>query len=205
MALRRSRIKQPWKQLVGKRDREMKNNISCQLPLLCRPARFMQEESVCSEVSTNPTQNAGTSQGEYPEGRAASFVPNLKFEYYQNYSPMSLKPLSHDPGAVYHVILHGKAGGPIFLKDSERYRYYLLMLEAVRQFNCQIHSFCFATNHIHLVVQVVDMPLVKIIRSLSQKYNEWINCTRRRTGNLFQGNYKAIILEPDAYLGESYS
>jgi hypothetical protein len=57
-------------------------------------------------------------------------------------------------------------------------------------------------QHIHLVVQVADIPLSRIMQCLSLKYTRWINYTRRRTGHLFQGRYKAIMLDADAYLLE---
>ena len=115
---------------------------------------------------------------------------------------MGRKPRIHYPGAVYHVILRGNAGDPIFFEDCDRFRFYLLMQEMVERFSCRIHGFCCMTNHIHLVVQVADIPLSRIMQSLSLKYTRWINYTRRRTGHLFQGRYKAIILDADAYLLE---
>ena len=115
---------------------------------------------------------------------------------------MSRKPRIHYPGAVYHVILRGNAGAPIFFENRDRYRFYLLLQESVERFHCRIHGFCCMTNHIHLVVQVADIPLSQIMQSLSLKYTRWINYTRQRTGHLFQGRYKAIMLDADAYLLE---
>jgi REP element-mobilizing transposase RayT len=58
------------------------------------------------------------------------------------------------------------------------------------------------TNHIHLAVQVDDISLSKIIQNLSFRYTRWINKCRKRIGHLFQGRYKAILVDADSYLLE---
>jgi len=56
------------------------------------------------------------------------------------------------------------------------------------------------TNHTHSVLQVGAVPLSRIIQNVSQRYTQWINSSHNRTGHLFQGRYKAILLDTDAYL-----
>jgi hypothetical protein len=58
------------------------------------------------------------------------------------------------------------------------------------------------SNHIHLVVQVDDVPLSRIMQNLSLRFTKWINYSRSRTGHLFQGRYKALLVDADAYLFE---
>lgn len=115
---------------------------------------------------------------------------------------MARKPRIHYPGAVYHVILRGNAGQPIFFEDADRFRLYLFLQESVERFGYRIHGFCCMTNHIHLVVQVADTPLSIIMQNLSLRYTKWVNYTQGRTGHLFQGRYKALLLDADAYLLE---
>ncbi len=115
---------------------------------------------------------------------------------------MSRKPRIHYAGAVYHVILRGNDGAPVFFGDRDRYRFYLYLQEMVERFQCRIHGFCCMTNHIHLVVQVAEITLSRIMQSLSLRYTRWINSNLHRTGHLFQGRYKAIIVDADAYLLE---
>jgi putative transposase len=115
---------------------------------------------------------------------------------------MSRKLRIHYASAVYHVILRGNDGGPVFFDDRDRLRFYLYLQEMVERFQCRIHGFCCMTNHIHLVVQVADIPLSRIMQSLSLRYTRWINFRRHRTGHLFQGRYKAIMVDADAYLLE---
>jgi putative transposase len=115
---------------------------------------------------------------------------------------MARKPRIHFPGAVYHVILRGNAGQDIFTADQDRYRLYLFLQYAVEKFRCRIHAFCLMRNHLHLIVQVGDVPLSRIMQNLSQRYTSWINFTQSRTGHVFQGRYKALLVDADSYLLE---
>lgn len=115
---------------------------------------------------------------------------------------MARKPRIHYPSAVYHVILRGNAGATIFFSDQDRYRLYLIFQYAVEKFGCRIHAFCLMRNHIHLVVQTGDIPLSRIMQNISLRFTKWINYTQARTGHLFQGRYKALLIDADAYLLE---
>ncbi|MDD2338294.1 MAG: transposase [Geobacteraceae bacterium] len=115
---------------------------------------------------------------------------------------MARKPRIHYPGAVYHVILRGNSGDPIFFEDRDRYRLYLILQHAVEKFRCRIHGFCFMTNPIHIVMQTGEIPLSRIMQNISIRYTKWINFTRSRTGHLFQGRDKAFPLDADEYLHE---
>jgi REP element-mobilizing transposase RayT len=115
---------------------------------------------------------------------------------------MARKPRIHYPGAFYHVILRGNAGNDIFFDDHDRYRFYLLIQYVVEKFRCRIHGFCLMRNHVHLVVQVDEAPLSRVMQSVSQRFTSWINHTQSRTGHLFQGRYKAILIDADSYLLE---
>jgi putative transposase len=112
------------------------------------------------------------------------------------------KPRIHYPGAVYHVILRGNAGQDIFFADEDRYRFYRFLQEGRVKFGHRIHAFCLMTNHVHLALQVGEIPLSRIIQNLSQRYTMWVNWREDRKGHLFQGRYKAILLDADRYLLE---
>ena len=113
---------------------------------------------------------------------------------------MSRKPRIHFPGAFYHVILRGNGGQDIFFSSEDRTRLYLLLQEGVERFGHRIHAFCLMNNHVHLVIQVGEIPLSKIIQNLSFRYTRHINTIQMRTGHLFQGRYKAILIDADNYL-----
>lgn len=115
---------------------------------------------------------------------------------------MARKPRIHYPGAVYHVMLRGNAGQPVFFDDRDRYRLYLILQYVVERFGCRVHGFCFMTNHVHLVFQTSNIPLSRIMQNLSLRFTKWINFTQARTGHVFQGRYKALLLDADTYLLE---
>jgi len=115
---------------------------------------------------------------------------------------MARKPRIHLPGGIYHVIFRGNGGQPVFLTDEDRYRYYLLLQEGACRYGYRIHAFCLMTNHIHLAIQVGDIPLSRCMQNLSFRYTRWINWRAKKTGHLFQGRYKAVLVDGDSYLLE---
>ena len=115
---------------------------------------------------------------------------------------MARKPRVHYPSALYHVILRGNAGQSVFFNDKDRYHFYSLLQEGVEQYNHRIHAFCLMKNHIHLAVQVENIPLSRIFQNVCFRYTRWINRRQGRTGHLFQGRYKAILVDADSYLLE---
>ncbi len=106
----------------------------------------------------------------------------------------------HIPGGFYHAILRGNAGDPVFFDDDDRYRFYLLLQEGVERYGHRIHAFCLMTNHVHLAVQIAEVPLSKIMQNVSFRYTRWINWRKGRTGHLFQGRHKAFLIDSDEYL-----
>lgn len=113
---------------------------------------------------------------------------------------MARKPRLHFPGATYHVILRGNAQDNIFFGEEDRYRFCLLLQEGVERFGHRLLAFCLMTNHVHLLVQVGDVPLSKIIQNISFRYTRWVNWRKSRSGHLFQGRYKAFLVDADEYL-----
>ncbi len=99
---------------------------------------------------------------------------------------MPRKPRLHYPGAVYHVMLRGNDGQVVFLDSGDRSRFFLLCQQAYERFNCRFHAYCLMNNHVHLVIQVADVPLSRIIQNLSFRYTQFINSKYKRQGHLFQ-------------------
>jgi putative transposase len=115
---------------------------------------------------------------------------------------MARKPRIHLPGGLYHVILRGNGGQSVFITEGDRYRFYLLLQEGICRFGYRVHAFCLMTNHIHLALQAGDLPLSRGLQNLSFRYTRWINWREKRTGHLFQGRYKAVLVDGDSYLLE---
>ncbi len=115
---------------------------------------------------------------------------------------MARKPRLHVPGGLYHVMLRGNGGQDIFFDDEDRYHLYLLIQHGVERYGHRVHGFCCMTNHIHLAIQIADDPLSRIMQNLSFRYTRWINKKQARMGHLFQGRYKAILVDAGNYLLE---
>jgi putative transposase len=115
---------------------------------------------------------------------------------------MARKPRIHFPGGLYHVIFRGNSGQDIFLTDADYCRFYLLLQEGTFRFGYRVHAFCLMTNHIHLVLQVGEIPLSRGMQNLSFRYTRWLNWREQRTGHLFQGRFKAVLVDGDSYLLE---
>jgi REP element-mobilizing transposase RayT len=115
---------------------------------------------------------------------------------------MSRKPRIHHPGGVYHVMLRGNGGQEIFLDPGDGARFLALLAEGTARFGFRCHGYCLMPNHVHLVLQAGAAPLSRAIQNLSFRYSRHVNARERRMGHLFQGRYKAILVDADAYLLE---
>ncbi len=113
---------------------------------------------------------------------------------------MARAPRLHYPSALYHVMLRGNGGQDIFFHQDDRYHLYLLLHEGISRYGHRVHAFCCMSNHVHLAVQVADTPLARIMQNLAFRYTRWVNRRQGQTGHLFQGRYKAILVDRDAYL-----
>jgi putative transposase len=99
-------------------------------------------------------------------------------------------------------MLRGNGGEKIFFEDDDRRHFLKLVEEGVARFGHRIHAFCLMANHVHFAIQVGEVPLAKIMHNLSFRYTGWLNKRRGRIGHLFQGRYKAILVDQDSYLLE---
>ena len=115
---------------------------------------------------------------------------------------MARKPRVHLPGALYHVILRGNGNQAIFFDEKDRNRFYSLIQEGIERFGHRIHAFCLMSNHVHIAIQVAEVSLSRILQNLSFRYTRWINWRLGRSGHLFQGRYKAVLVDGDIYLKE---
>ena len=113
---------------------------------------------------------------------------------------MARKPRILCPGALYHVVLRGNASQTIFFDDTDRTRFCLLLQEGIERFKHRVHAFCLMSNHVHLAIQMGPVPLSRILQNLSFRYTRWVNWRQNRSGHLFQGRYRAVLVSSDSYL-----
>ena len=120
----------------------------------------------------------------------AEMGSGLTFGYFCYHESMARKPRIHYPGAVYHVILRGNDGQDIFFNASDRSRFCLLLQEGVERYEHRIHAFCLMTNHVHLVIQVGDVRLSRIMQNLC--FRETENLTMTALGHYLRRDISSL-------------
>lgn len=106
------------------------------------------------------------------------------------------------PGGLYHVTSRGDHRDEIYLDDSDRILWLELLGQVCERFNWVCHAYCLMDNHYHIVVETIKGNLSKGMRQLNGVYTQYFNRTHNRVGHLYQGRYKAILVEKDRHLLE---
>ena len=104
-------------------------------------------------------------------------------------------------GQPQHLIQRGNNREPIFVADDD-YRFYLECLqEAAERCGSAIHAYVLMTNHTHLLATPeMQSSLPKTMQSVGRRYVQYFNFTYSRTGTLWEGRYKATVIDSEAYL-----
>jgi len=105
-------------------------------------------------------------------------------------------------GALYHVTSRGDGREDIYLSDDDRLAWLQTLAEVCKRFNWVCHAYCQMTNHYHLLVETPDANLSKGMRQLNGVYTQRFNRSHARVGHVFQGRFKAILVDKDNYLLE---
>lgn len=106
------------------------------------------------------------------------------------------------PGAIYHVTARGNARAPIFLDDEDRQLFLSVLAECVKRFDWLCHAYCLMDNHYHLLIETPEGNLSFGMRQLNGIYTQRFNRRHGRVGHVFQGRFKAILIERESYLLE---
>ena len=105
-------------------------------------------------------------------------------------------------GAIYHVTSRGDRREAIYDDDGDRERWLEIVARVCERFNWRVHAYCLMDNHYHLVLETIDGNLSKGMRQLNGVYTQYYNRRHSSSGHVFQGRYKAIHVEKEAYLLE---
>ncbi len=105
-------------------------------------------------------------------------------------------------GALYHVTSRGDRQDDIYETDADREGFLSLLGDVCSTYNWVCHAYCLMSNHYHLLIETPDANLSKGMRQLNGVYTQSFNRSHSRVGHVFQGRYKAIHVDREAYLLE---
>ncbi len=106
------------------------------------------------------------------------------------------------PGAIYHVFSRGNASQPIFIDDIDRLTFLDLLGSTFEHYHWLCHAYCLMGNHYHLLIETLEGNLSEGMRQINGVYTRKFNRRHNRSGHLFQGRFRAVIVERDFYLLE---
>jgi putative transposase len=105
-------------------------------------------------------------------------------------------------GGLYHVTSRGDRREDIYFSEDDRRAWLEVFGQVCERFNWVCHAYCQMTNHYHIVVETPEGNLSQGMRQLNGVYTQRVNRTHGRVGHVFQGRFKGILVEKDAYLLE---
>jgi REP element-mobilizing transposase RayT len=106
------------------------------------------------------------------------------------------------PGGVYHVTSRGNARQRIYTSAADRQAFLGILASVVNRSHWLCHAYCLMDNHYHLLIETPEANLSRGMRQLNGIYTQWFNRTHHRVGHLFQGRYKAIVVDKESHLLE---
>lgn len=105
-------------------------------------------------------------------------------------------------GGLYHVTSRGDGREDIYLGEADRLAWLEVLGQVCKRFNWVCHAWCQMSNHYHLLIETPEANLAQGMRQLNGVYTQRFNRAHGRVGHVFQGRYKAILVERDSYLLE---
>lgn len=105
-------------------------------------------------------------------------------------------------GALYHITARGNEKRKIYFTPTDNEKFLQYLTEAKKKYGILVHCYVLMTNHYHLIIETPEANLSKAMHYINGSYTSYINIKRKRSGHLFQGRYKAILVAKDNYLME---
>lgn len=113
---------------------------------------------------------------------------------------MARRPRLCVTGVPQHVIQRGNNRLPTFFAERD-YQFYLdCLCDAVRKYGCRVHAYVLMTNHVHLLATPFSREgISKVMQHLGRRYVQYVNYTYRRSGTLWEGRFKASLVDSERY------
>lgn len=102
------------------------------------------------------------------------------------------------PGGRYHVTARGNERKPIYRDEADRFCFLEVLSGLGERFGCRIHAYVLMDNHYHLLLETPEANLSRAMQWVNVSYSVWFNRRHGRVGHLFQGRFKALVVEEDA-------
>lgn len=115
---------------------------------------------------------------------------------------MPRKPRIEIGGGLYHVITRGNNRRKIFRSHDDYLRFTSILERQKAKLPFYLYAFCLMPNHVHLLIEMQDDPVSRIMQRVLTSYSQYHNRKYKKSGHLFQGRYKSILCQTDRYLGE---
>lgn len=109
------------------------------------------------------------------------------------------------PGQPFHVIQRGNNRAAIFASDEDYSVFRDDLAEACHRYACLIHAYVFMTNHVHfLMTPRTGGGIGYVMQDIGRRYVKYFNRARERTGGLWEGRYRATLIDSERYLLTCY-
>lgn len=109
------------------------------------------------------------------------------------------------PGVPQHIIQRGNDRQPCFFVEADYLRYRNDLRELAFREGCAVHAYVLMTNHVHLLMTPTTTGgVARVMQSLGRRYVRYVNDRYRRTGTLWEGRYKACLVDDGNYLMQCY-
>jgi REP element-mobilizing transposase RayT len=102
-------------------------------------------------------------------------------------------------GAFYHVTSRGNERKEVYRSQRDREKFISYLESATERYRAVIHAYCLMNNHYHLLLETPSGNLSQIMHHINSAYTTYFNAKHARSGHLFQGRYKAIVVDADEY------
>jgi putative transposase len=102
----------------------------------------------------------------------------------------------------YHLTNRGDDKKKIYVSERDREKFLDYVLQAKKRFKFRLYAYVLMANHYHLLIETLQANLSNIMHFINGSYSTYYNIKRKRTGHLFQGRYKSIIVDKDSYFLE---
>ena len=105
------------------------------------------------------------------------------------------------PGIPWHIIQRGNNRSACFYTDDDYHKYLDTLKEQADKYDCLIHSYCLMTNHVHLLLTPMhEDSAAQMMKYLGQQYVQYINCTYKRSGTLWEGRFRSCLTQSEEYV-----